>query len=180
MSMSLLLALCLVAPDKFWLAEPPTDATASPAVIVGVLLEESQSAYRLRVQGGEIWLPKSLVVRVEKDGLTPDAIAEQEARIAAARAEQPTPAASALAAVEAAAERPAPTPAQDESAPPAAVVEIPPAPPQAPAYDPVLRRAEPGAGLARQALMDELWRSYKATKNRALIQELRRLRRGRD
>ena len=73
------------APDKFWMSEAP-DA----AVIEGSLLDEDATHYHLRVQGSEIWLLKARVLRIEKDGLSVEAIAqrEQEAKDAKAAADK--------------------------------------------------------------------------------------------
>ncbi|MCK5941075.1 MAG: hypothetical protein KAI24_03820 [Planctomycetes bacterium] len=78
-------ALLFAAPakaDKFWLSDPKAEAKAaagsSPNVIEGVLLAESDEGYHVRVEGGEILLPKDSVFKVEKDDLTLDAIVKAE------------------------------------------------------------------------------------------------------
>ena len=79
-------ALLFCAPakaDKFWLVDPKAEQDApegsSPTLIEGVLLAEDEEGYRIRVQGGELVLPKASVVKIEKDDLTVAAIAEAEA-----------------------------------------------------------------------------------------------------
>jgi len=98
MSFPTLLMLSLLTlgaqPDKFWLAEPDAHAVegSSPRLIEGVLLDQTDTQYHLRVDGGEVWLDKKAVVKVEKDALTVEQIAtaEQqghERRLADARAD---------------------------------------------------------------------------------------------
>ncbi|MFY9343103.1 MAG: hypothetical protein WAT39_11470 [Planctomycetota bacterium] len=68
--------------DKFWLSDPAgaknAAAGSSPDVIEGVLLAEDADGYHIRVVGGELVLAKKSVFKVEKDGLTVDAIAKAE------------------------------------------------------------------------------------------------------
>src|SRR5262249_42310896 len=70
--LALLAALALApasTPDKFWL-EPPDRKVAVegslPAVIEGVLLDQTDKQYHVRVVGGELWLDKAKVVKLEK------------------------------------------------------------------------------------------------------------------
>ena len=68
--------------DKFWLSDPAKQnaaAGSSPDLIEGVLVAEDDEAYHVRIEGGEIVLSKQGVFKVEKDGLTLDAIVKAEA-----------------------------------------------------------------------------------------------------
>lgn len=68
--------------DKFWLSDPAADKQAtegsSPNVVEGVLIAESDEGYHVRIVGGEVLLPKKLVHKIEKDGLSLDAIVKAE------------------------------------------------------------------------------------------------------
>ena len=68
--------------DKFWLEDPESHKNAaagsSPAVIEGVLLSEDADGYHVRTVGGEVVLAKKSVFKIEKDGLTLDAIVKAE------------------------------------------------------------------------------------------------------
>ena len=69
--------------DKFWLSDPEAEQNAaagsSPNLIEGVLLSEDADGYHVRVEGGEVVLPKKSVFKIENDKLSVDAIAEAEA-----------------------------------------------------------------------------------------------------
>lgn len=78
-------ALLFAAPakaDKFWLSDPKAEATAAegstPNIIEGVLLAEDDDGYHIRIEGGEIVLPKKSVFKIEKDGLSLDGIVKAE------------------------------------------------------------------------------------------------------
>lgn len=63
--------------DKFHFSKP--DAPPMEArILEGVLLEETDLAYRIRVEGGELTIPKALVQKVEKDGLTVAQLEQRE------------------------------------------------------------------------------------------------------
>ena len=68
--------------DKFWLTDPKDEQNAaagsSPNLIEGVLVAEDEEGYHVRVEGGQILLPKASVFKVEKDDLTIDAIVKAE------------------------------------------------------------------------------------------------------
>ncbi|MFT4512273.1 MAG: hypothetical protein ACI89X_002115 [Planctomycetota bacterium] len=68
--------------DKFWLTDPKSEqstvAGSSPNLIEGVLVAEDDAGYHVRIEGGEILLPKKSVFKIEKDGLTLDAIVKAE------------------------------------------------------------------------------------------------------
>lgn len=67
--------------DKFWLSDPAKQnaaAGSSPDLIEGVLVAEDDETYHVRIEGGEIVLSKKSVFKVEKDGLTLDAIVKAE------------------------------------------------------------------------------------------------------
>ena len=69
--------------DKFHLAtkEQEQKMTAGQAdVIEGVLLEQKDNRYVIRIQGGQIELPTSRVHEIEKDGLTVAQIEQREAK----------------------------------------------------------------------------------------------------
>ncbi len=89
-----LVCAALLAPaaraDRFHLgsaetAEKMTDGEAD--VIEGVLLEETETTYRIRIEGGEIELAKSRVYKVEKTGLTVEQVQDQESDAAERLAE---------------------------------------------------------------------------------------------
>ena len=90
------LALSPVAKaDKFWLQIPGQGEAVEgslPPVIEGVILDQTDTSYHLRVVGGELWLTKSQVLRVDKDAMTVASIekAEQDnaADLVAATAER--------------------------------------------------------------------------------------------
>ena len=176
---SLLLSVPAKA-DKFWLEDPESHKNAaagsSPAVIEGVLLGEDADNYHVRTVGGEVWLAKKSVVRVDKDGMTVDAIAKAEADAAKANqaADQERQMAQAaerraaqVKAVEAAARREA-TPV--EAAAPA------PAPIEA-AYDPVVDVIPTRAGVTHAELLRDLTLGYELTGRRDILQALRVARR---
>ena len=70
------LALLTLAPaasaDKFYLgsAEEAEKTSGSPRAIQGVLLEDAEESYTIRIEGGLVTIPKSLVYKIEKDGVT--------------------------------------------------------------------------------------------------------------
>jgi hypothetical protein len=77
------LMLCGTAKaDKFWLSDPKAEQNAaagsSPNLIEGVLLAEDAEGYHIRVEGGEIVLPKKSVFKVEKGDLSLDKIVQAE------------------------------------------------------------------------------------------------------
>jgi hypothetical protein len=179
------LALALQAPakaDKFWLSDPAAKQQAtegsSPAMIEGVLIAESDEGYHVRIVGGEVLLPKKAVFRIEKDGLSVEAIVQQELALAKAQAAAPAAAEAAPAtatkrsgrrqakAAEAAARK-----ASEPATPAPAAVEPP-------AYDPVLHRATPAPGTTTHAeLMAEAQLAWTLTRDRRYMTLLRRLRR---
>ena len=167
------------SPDTFWLEPPPArDAVAvegnQPRAIEGVLLDQDGDSYHIRVAGGEIWLPKAQVVKVDKTGLTVADLERSERQAAERRA------------AEAKAEAEAPAPAVVEPAPrakPAVVVEVEEresasAEACAMGYDPVLGVARCWAeGACHYQLMLDLDLAYEATRDRDYIRLLRKLRR---
>ncbi len=70
------LALLTLAPaasaDKFYLgsAEDAAKSSGSPRAIQGVLLEDDEESYTIRIEGGLVTIPRSLVYKIEKDGVT--------------------------------------------------------------------------------------------------------------
>lgn len=70
--------------DKFWLSDPKAQQNApagsSPNIIEGVLVAENEEGYHVRIEGGEILLPKASVFKVEKDGLSLDTIVKAEGK----------------------------------------------------------------------------------------------------
>ena len=175
-------ALCTLAvafadrpqPNKYWLEPAPASQTvegSKPAVIEGVLLDESATHFHLRVVGGEIWLAKTAVHHVEKDGLDTAAIEqrEQEAKDKPAPAPQGKPA-------EASAKKDAPQ--GSKSAPASPSTPTAPAAPAAKSeYDPVLRVVGP-AKPKPQDRAAELEAEWRRTGDREVLKELRRARRG--
>lgn len=180
-----LLLLPGTAPDKFWLdsAAGANAEGSRPAVVEGVLLGEDATSYHVRVAGGEIWLPKSQVVKVEKDGLTVEALEQQEkahkeeaqkegtqkAEAAPVAEAAPAPADKAAGAVEAA-DAAASKPVEPEAAP---AEEIPAR------YDAIRGRFVPGSAPTQTDYLRELEAAYAASGNRAVLRELRRARRAR-
>jgi hypothetical protein len=177
-------ALLFAAPakaDKFWLSDPKAQANAaegsSPNLIEGVLLAEDEDGYHVRVEGGEILLPKKTVFKVEKDGLTLDAIvaAEKDKQAALERAnaerrlaQQTARAEREIRAAEATARRRARAVEADVSRDGGERVE-----PQG--FDPVLGVATGGntdADLMRDAQI-----AWSLTKDRRYLKLLRQLRR---
>lgn len=165
--------------DRFHLTNQQDAARAaegsSPDVIEGVLLGEEDGMYRLRVVGGEMWLARSAVQRIEKDALT---VADIEAREkqqseAASRAGGSTAGTPAEAAARkgdrAAADTVVPTPAAAPAPAPARI-----------RFDPVLgTMVDPAEFLADAMLERELSFAYTMTKDRRYIRLLRQLRRTR-
>lgn len=79
------LALCALSPaafaDRFYFGTEDAAekmVEGEPDYLEGVLLKEEDGFYVIRVQGGEVRVPKASVRKIEKDGLTADAIAERE------------------------------------------------------------------------------------------------------
>ena len=68
--------------DKFWLTDPESQqssaAGSSPSLIQGVLVATDDEGYHVRIVGGEVVLSKKIVFKIEKDGLTLDAIIKAE------------------------------------------------------------------------------------------------------
>lgn len=161
--------------DKFWLSDPAENAEAgsSPNVIDGVLVAENDDGYQIRVVGGEVFLAKKSVFKVEKDGLSLDDIAkaEQKAADASAAAERERLMAQAAAAraakvkvAEASAGR------SEAKAVDAAEMKVP-----APAgFDPVVRRT---TGTPQSDLVRDAQVAWSLTKDRRYLKILRQLRR---
>lgn len=190
MQIPLLLALGLLlqpsaAPDKFWTSMPPDGAIEGqkPSFVEGVLLDEDATHYHVRVAGGEVWIAKARVVRVEKDDLTVEAIAAAEqaakdARKADAPSEpnagEAAPKADPVAAVEADAKPQVATPVE-ATAPP--IEPVPAEDVAEPRFDPIRGRFGPSTAGARSAQLRELEATYAATKDRDVLKQLRQLRR---
>lgn len=164
--------------DKFWLSDPAAqkDAAAgsSPDVLEGVLLAEDADGYHIRIVGGELVLPKKAVFKIEKDGLTVDAIvkAEKDAAAALLTADRERQLLQEVArkereikVAEASAQRGAARPAEASA----------PRRDAAPAYDPVVDALVPAAGDA--VLAAKL--AWEQTGDRRWLVEMRRLRRAR-
>lgn len=164
--------------DKFWLSDPDAQkngvASSSPDVIEGVLLAEDADGYHIRVVGGELVLAKKRVFKVEKDGLTIDAIvkAEKDSADALALANKERELHQEIArkereirAVEAASRKGAAQPAEAPQPEGAAPV----------AFDPVLGVAP--AAMGRAGLLREAKVAYEQTGDRAWLRTLRQLRR---
>lgn len=174
-------------PDTFWVLAQK-GAEAQP--IRGALVAEDATHYHVRVEGGELWLEKAMVQRVEKDDLTVEAIQqrEQEKRQKAA---EPAPAAAEATAqptearaVEAAGGEPAKAekPTEPKPAPAAQPEPLAPQEPateEGPRYDPILHRMNGGASLQAALRLEELRVAYRQTRSPELRKELRRARRGR-
>lgn len=148
------LALFALAPtasaDRFYFGPEEAAeqmAEGEPDYIEGVLLREEDGLYVIRVEGGEISVPKGQVRKIEKTDLTADAIAQREADAQTYLAEANTLRGQMLAADAAArAERIREARAMEAAARrDAAAVEaaVPVTPVVAPVYDPVLHVTYP-------------------------------------
>jgi hypothetical protein len=180
----LLCATALLAPfaraDKFWLSDPAAETVegSQAAVIEGVLLDETDTAYHLRTVGGELWLAKALVFEREMDGLTVAAIEETEeaerkrlaaltARLAQDRAAERRQ--RSVRAAEASVSR-------REVAVQEAAASTRREPTAVRVFDPVLGVAGDDF-FSHQERLRTLELAYKQTKDRRYLVELRRLRR---
>lgn len=79
------LGLSVLAPsvsaDKFYFGtaqEAEKLQAGTPDVVEGVLLREENGTYVIRVEGGEIHVPKDSIYKIEKDDLTVAAIEQRE------------------------------------------------------------------------------------------------------
>jgi hypothetical protein len=174
------------APDTFWVLAANHQKDDKPEPIRGALLGEDATHYHVRVEGGELWIEKALVQRVEKDELTAEAIQqkEQQKRDAAKAEPAPQPAAEATAAPSDATAKPAEAAATKKEAEATAT----PAEPDAaiagiddfgPRYDPVLHRMTGSAMASARERLEELRAAYRQTRSPMLRKELRRARRDR-
>ena len=169
------------APDTFWVLAANHQKDDKPEPIRGALLGEDATHYHVRVEGGELWIEKALVQRVEKDELTAEAIQqkEQQKRDAAKAIEASEPARelkNEAVAAEAAAAKKEPAAEPKPAAQPEASATTNDV---APRYDPVLHRMT-NAELARASeRLVELREAYRATRSPMLRKELRRARRDR-
>lgn len=163
--------------DKFWLSDPAADKQASegssPNVVEGVLVAESDEGYHVRIVGGEVLLPKKLVHKIEKDGLSLDAIvkAEQDAKekLATANRERELEQSAAKKAreiqvLEASARRGGG--ASEAVVAPAAV--------DGPVFDPVVGVVR---GASNNDLLADAQIAYELTKDRRYLRVIRQLRR---
>ena len=166
--------------DKFWLTDPKSEQNAaagsSPNLIEGVLVAEDEEGYHVRIEGGEILLPKKSVFKVEKDGLTLDAIvkAEGDKKKAGEQANEDRRTAQAsqrrmrdVRIAEASAKRSANAVE--------AVSSNAPAPAATGGFDPVLGVA--GGYDSQYAMMNDAQLAWSLTKDRRYLQLLRQLRR---
>lgn len=186
--MRILLPLCVgalfAAPakaDKFWFSDPSQQTVegAAPDMLEGVLLEEDAVSYHVRVVGGEVVIGKQRVFRIEKDGLTVEAIAAAEKDLQAKA--KPELERQALARATARAERRAAEAsarrtdvrAADASAPTAGQVRIP----VEASFDPVVGVASPAVALSKAELQRELQAAWTLTKERRYLEALRKVRR---
>jgi len=184
MSFPTLLMLSLLTlgaqPDKFWLAEPDAKAVegSSPRLIEGVLLDQTETQYHVRVEGGEVWLDKKAVVKVDKDALTVEQIATAEQQGHEHRlAEQRADAKAAEAAAREASAMPAAAHKSDAAAPAPAVDTAQPMTVLPGHYDPVLDTYVPGPGPTNAELQRDLEFAYEETRDRNLIKLIRMMRR---
>lgn len=165
--------------DKFWLAETsntPANQASTPNFVEGVLMEETDGMYVLRVVGGEMRLPKSSVSKVEKDGLTIGAIEQAEKAAAEKLALQNRERELEQSAAKKAREIQVLEASARRSAKPAdAVVAPAPDVPPAPVFDPVIgvaRGVVPASDLLADAQI-----AYELTKDRRYLRIIRQLRR---
>ena len=181
----LLLVVATLAPaakaDRFWLENPDKNPDGS-AVIDGVLLGEDPKQYHIRVVGGELWLDKVRVAKVEKTMLTVDEVLKAEAasaqKQALAEAERHNAQTATIAAATASRRsRAEAVPATfDDAAPPAPVAA--PVPAEEMIYSPAIRALVPAYPAGnRYAVMMDLELAYAATRDRTYLKLLRKVRR---
>ncbi|MCR9247287.1 MAG: hypothetical protein NXI31_19820 [bacterium] len=161
--------------DKFWLEDPDKQTAGTPAVIEGVLLDQNDSSYHIRVVGGELILSKRRVFKVEKTDLSLDAItkAEKKERERLAKVSERR-----------ALERSAERLRRDVRVAEASLRRSKPAPAKQPTttrattggFDPILGNAV-GDYLSHQQLLAELELAWTLTKDRKYLKALRRMRR---
>lgn len=168
------------SPDTFWVlpANSQKDTQAEP--IRGALIDEDATHFHVRVEGGELWIEKKLVQRVEKDALTVEEIAKKEQEKRAIKPE-PTPEAKTAEAATRPAEA-APAEATAPAVEPASDA-APAAEPQQraeeqPRFDPVLGRMTGTRAAEAAQRIAELREAYRATRSQETRKELRRARRG--
>ena len=167
-------------PDKFWL-EPQTSGGpavegSQPAVLEGVLLDESPTHYHVRVLGGEIWLAKKDVHHVEKDALDVATLERREHEAQSAQSPKGKP--------EEASAKKEPTQAKPAATPAAAPkqgagTEAPQgsaAAPQAPKteFDPVLGVVGPARDKP-QSKAATLEAEYRRSGDREVLKDLRQI-----
>ena len=136
--------------DKFYLRGRAGDPESAQTYIEGVLVRAIDGVYEIRVEGGEIRLARSQVVKIEKDGLTLEALEKREQgkaqhlREADARRHE-VRAAEASAEAEAAEKREADLRAQEAAEPQTLHVIVHMGEPYQPmaVYDPVLHVSRP-------------------------------------
>jgi hypothetical protein len=177
-----LLAALALAPlaraDRFWLENPEQKDRVEgslPAVIDGVILDQTDKQYHVRVVGGEVWLDKARVVRLEKDALTLQAITQAEAehlKASQAAEHDARQARAAEAAAHAERQRPVDATAQPVPQPAPAPVED-----SGLVYDPVLHVLRPARGIPTDEVRRELELAYQQTGDRSILKTLRILRR---
>jgi hypothetical protein len=163
--------------DKFWLSDPaaPQNAAGSPEIIEGVLLAENDEGFHIRIVGGELLLPKQSVFKIEKDGLSLEAISKAEQASAEQLANQnrerelAQQAASKqreIRVLEAAARRQ-----------PQPVAASAPAAPEADrGFDPVIG-VNRGPAIVQADLITDAQLAYEMTRDRRYLRVLRQLRR---
>lgn len=170
------------SPDKFWFEAPEAAQVegSAPACVEGVLLDETDDAYHVRVVGGEVWLPKAQVVKVEKDRLTIQRIerAEQKAAEDAAKAAAASPPATGEAGLDEIAAEDAAPPCCDPQQELAVVEEfVEAAPVVPPYYDPVLHVLRVDPACSDWTLIRDLELAYEVTRDRTYLKLLRVMRR---
>ncbi len=75
--------------DRFFVGTPESEAKLAHGAnyIEGVLIRTTDEEYVIRILNGEIRLPKSMVYKIEQDGLTVEQLEKREADRAATAAE---------------------------------------------------------------------------------------------
>jgi len=164
--------------DKFWLAETskaPANQASSPNFVEGVLMEETDGMYVLRVVGGEMRLPKASVSKVEKDELTIGAIENAEKAAAEKLAQQNRERELEQSAARKAREIQVLEASVRRGGKAADAVVAPADVPQQPVFDPVVgvaRGVVPAGDLLADAQI-----AYELTKDRRYLRVIRQLRR---
>ena len=179
--LGLLLASAPARAETFWLAAPQDAAAAEPGsappTLRGVLLAEEDGVYVIRVVGGSVRIPKSLVFRVDEDDWTMATVAAAEAAAAPAGLLANQQRRQEQSALRATRQKVAQGRASARRRGRAVEASATVAKPRVERFDPVLGVAASGDQLRQR--MDAAERDWQRTRNRRYLKLLRQLRRAR-